>query len=75
MGIYACRRDALRRWVALPPHPLEEVERLEQLRALAAGLPMGVAVVEAPSWGEVNTEDDLRRANDHWTATATGSVR
>ena len=68
MGIYAARRHALERWVALPPHPLELVEKLEQLRALAAGLAMGVAVVDAPSWGEVNTEDDLVRANAHWTA-------
>jgi len=68
MGIYAARRHALERWVSLPPHPLEEVEKLEQLRALAAGLAMGVAVVDAPSWGEVNTEEDLVRANDHWSA-------
>jgi 3-deoxy-manno-octulosonate cytidylyltransferase (CMP-KDO synthetase) len=70
MGIYAARRDALRRWVSLPPHPLEQVEKLEQLRALAAGLAMGVAIVDAPSWGEVNTEDDLVRANAHWSTTA-----
>lgn len=68
MGIYAARRDALMQWVSLPPHPLELVEKLEQLRALAAGLAMGVAIVEAPSWGEVNTEDDLVRANAHWAA-------
>lgn len=73
MGIYACRRDALQRWVSLPPHPLELVEKLEQLRALADGLAMGVAVVDAPSWGEVNTEDDLIRANSHWAALAAGS--
>lgn len=66
MGIYAARRDALQQWVALPPHPLELIEKLEQLRALAAGLAMGVAIVDAPSWGEVNTEDDLIRANAHW---------
>lgn len=66
MGIYAARREALERWVSLPPHPLELVEKLEQLRALAAGLAMGVAIVDAPSWGEVNTEDDLVRANAHW---------
>lgn len=68
MGIYAARREALMRWVSLPPHPLELIEKLEQLRALAAGLEMGVAIVEAPSWGEVNTEDDLIRANAHWAA-------
>ena len=72
MGIYAARRHALERWVALPPHPLEQIERLEQLRALAAGLAMGVAVVDAPSWGEVNTEDDLVRANAHWSALTAG---
>jgi 3-deoxy-manno-octulosonate cytidylyltransferase (CMP-KDO synthetase) len=74
MGIYAARREALARWVSLPPHPLELVERLEQLRALAAGLAMGVAVVDAPSWGEVNTEDDLVRANTHWAALAAGTA-
>ncbi|MEX2181164.1 MAG: 3-deoxy-manno-octulosonate cytidylyltransferase [Gemmatimonadaceae bacterium] len=74
MGIYACRRAALQRWVALPPHSLELVEKLEQLRALAAGLAMGVAIVEAPSWGEVNTEDDLVRANAHWQALTAGSA-
>ncbi len=68
MGIYAARREALMQWVSLPPHPLELVEKLEQLRALAAGLAMGVAIVDAPSWGEVNTEDDLVRANAHWAA-------
>jgi 3-deoxy-manno-octulosonate cytidylyltransferase (CMP-KDO synthetase) len=73
MGIYAARRDALMKWVALPPHPLELVEKLEQLRALAAGIPMGVAIVDAPSWGEVNTEDDLVRANAHWDALHTQS--
>lgn len=78
MGIYAARREALAKWVSLPPHPLELVEKLEQLRALAAGLAMGVAIVDAPSWGEVNTEDDLVRANAHWAtsaATTTGPTR
>ncbi len=73
MGIYAARREALMKWVSLPPHPLEIVEKLEQLRALAAGIPMGVAIVDAPSWGEVNTEDDLVRANAHWDALHTQS--
>lgn len=73
MGIYAARREALMRWVSLPPHPLEMIEKLEQLRALAAGIAMGVAIVDAPSWGEVNTEDDLVRANAHWDALHTPS--
>lgn len=75
MGIYAARREALMRWVSLPPHPLELVEKLEQLRALAAGLAMGVAIVDAPSWGEVNTEDDLVRANAHWESLNSGTAR
>jgi 3-deoxy-manno-octulosonate cytidylyltransferase (CMP-KDO synthetase) len=75
MGVYAARREALLRWVRLPPHPLELVEKLEQLRALAAGLAMGVAIVEAPSWGEVNTEEDLVRANAHWEQLNAGATR
>ena len=70
VGIYAYSRDALQRWVALPPHPLEQVERLEQLRPLAHGIAMGVALVaHAPEPG-VDTEDDLARANAHWPAWA-----
>ncbi len=75
MGIYAARRAALETWVSLPPHPLEVVEKLEQLRALAAGLAMGVAIVDAPSWGEVNTEDDLVRANAPWEQLTVGTAR
>ena len=52
IGVYAYSAEALREWVSLPPHPLEEIERLEQLRPLAAGLPIGVAVTnEAPANG------------------------
>jgi len=43
LGLYAYRPDALRAFTKLPPHPLEQMEMLEQLRALAAGIPMGVA--------------------------------
>jgi 3-deoxy-manno-octulosonate cytidylyltransferase (CMP-KDO synthetase) len=66
IGLYAYRRDALRRWVALPPSPLEQVERLEQLRPLAAGIPIGVGVVGNRPLPGIDTEDDLRRANDAW---------
>jgi 3-deoxy-manno-octulosonate cytidylyltransferase (CMP-KDO synthetase) len=54
------------RWVALPPHPLERIERLEQLRPLAAGIPIGVAPVEEPGPGGIDTADDLARANAQW---------
>jgi len=54
------------RWVALPPHPLERIERLEQLRPLAAGMPMGVAIIEDTPARGVDTEDDLDEANRRW---------
>ncbi|MCC7324184.1 MAG: hypothetical protein IT358_10165, partial [Gemmatimonadaceae bacterium] len=66
LGIYAYTRDALAAWVSLPEHPLERVERLEQLRPLAAGLAMGVATIDEPPPGGVDTEDDLHRANARW---------
>jgi 3-deoxy-manno-octulosonate cytidylyltransferase (CMP-KDO synthetase) len=61
LGIYAYRKAALERFAALPPSPLELVERLEQLRLLENG--MGLYVAEAP--GDtvgVDTEADLERA-------------
>jgi 3-deoxy-manno-octulosonate cytidylyltransferase (CMP-KDO synthetase) len=74
IGVYAYSREALTKWVSLPPHPLEEIERLEQLRPLAAGLPIGVAVTsEAPASG-IDTEEDLERANARWDAFMTGAV-
>lgn len=67
IGLYAYAREALAAWVALPEHPLERVERLEQLRPLAAGIPLGVALVdETPPIG-IDTEDDLVRANERWS--------
>jgi len=66
IGVYAYSREALNRWVALPAHPLEKAERLEQLRPLAAGIPIGVAIAsESPASG-IDTEDDLARANARW---------
>jgi len=58
IGIYAYTREALARWVALSPSPLEELERLEQLRALEAGMRIGVAVVDQASPG-VDTPADM----------------
>lgn len=66
IGVYAYTRQALLDWVALPAHPLERAERLEQLRPLAAGAAMGVHVLDAAPLGGVDTEDDLTRANAHW---------
>ncbi len=61
IGLYAYRRAALERYVALPPSPLEIRERLEQLRALEAGMRIDVEVVDAVPLG-VDTPADLERA-------------
>ncbi|HEX4408876.1 MAG TPA: 3-deoxy-manno-octulosonate cytidylyltransferase [Xanthobacteraceae bacterium] len=61
IGLYAYRRAALERFVSLPPSPLEQRERLEQLRALEAGMRIDVEVVEAVPLG-VDTPEDLERA-------------
>lgn len=61
IGLYAWRRAALARFVALPPSPLERRERLEQLRALEHGLRIDVSLVDAVPLG-VDTPADLERA-------------
>lgn len=61
IGIYAYRREALLRWVGLPEHPLERIERLEQLRPLAEGMSIGVALVGEAERG-VDTAEDAARA-------------
>jgi 3-deoxy-manno-octulosonate cytidylyltransferase (CMP-KDO synthetase) len=66
IGVYAYHRDALARWVALPEHRLERIERLEQLRPLAAGMSMGVAATADVAPPGVDTEEDLAHANARW---------
>ncbi|MFN2397155.1 MAG: 3-deoxy-manno-octulosonate cytidylyltransferase [Gemmatimonadaceae bacterium] len=66
IGVYAYTRDALAQWVILPQHPLEQIERLEQLRPLAAGMAMGVALIDEIPPGGIDTEDDLAHANEIW---------
>jgi 3-deoxy-manno-octulosonate cytidylyltransferase (CMP-KDO synthetase) len=61
IGVYAYRRAALARYVKLPPTALERRERLEQLRAMEAGMRIDVAVVDAIPIG-VDTPADLERA-------------
>ena len=61
IGVYAWRRAALARFVALPPSALERREALEQLRALEAGMVFGCAEIDAAPFG-VDTPDDLARA-------------
>lgn len=61
IGLYAYRREALERLTRLPPSPLEQRERLEQLRALEAGMSIGVAIVDTVPLG-VDTPADLAQA-------------
>jgi 3-deoxy-manno-octulosonate cytidylyltransferase (CMP-KDO synthetase) len=61
IGLYAFRRAALERFVKLPPSPLERREKLEQLRALEAGMRIDVALVDAVPLG-VDTPEDLEKA-------------
>ncbi len=61
IGLYAYRRDALRRFVSTPPSLLERREKLEQLRALEAHMRIDVMIVEAAPLG-VDTPEDLERA-------------
>jgi 3-deoxy-manno-octulosonate cytidylyltransferase (CMP-KDO synthetase) len=74
LGVYAYTREALARWVAAEPTPLERIERLEQLRALDLGLRVGVARIGggttgADGWeGGIDTAEDLARAERRWLA-------
>jgi 3-deoxy-manno-octulosonate cytidylyltransferase (CMP-KDO synthetase) len=61
IGLYAYRRAALERFVALPPSMLEQQEKLEQLRALEAGMRIDVTIVETVPRG-VDTAADLETA-------------
>ncbi len=66
VGIYAYRRDALMRFVALPPSPLETREKLEQLRALEANMSIAVARVDSVPLS-VDTHGDLAKANQFFS--------
>ena len=61
VGLYAFRRSALERFVRLPSSALEKREKLEQLRALEAGMRIDVAIVDTVPLG-VDTPEDLARA-------------
>jgi len=61
IGLYAYRREALERFVKLPPSTLEKREKLEQLRALEAGMRIDVALVDSVPLG-VDTPEELEKA-------------
>jgi len=64
LGIYAYDARWLLEMAALPPSPLEEIEKLEQLRALEHGVSIGVAVVQNVVPIAIDTPDDLERARE-----------
>lgn len=64
VGIYAYRRQTLAEFAALAPTVLEQSEKLEQLRALENGVPIGVVQVDGPPPMEVDTPEDLRRVRE-----------
>ncbi len=66
VGIYAFRREALKRFVALPPSPLEIREKLEQLRALEHDMRMDAAIVPQGTRIGVDGPDDLERARAYF---------
>jgi 3-deoxy-manno-octulosonate cytidylyltransferase (CMP-KDO synthetase) len=64
LGIYVYKRSALKRFISLPPSPLEKTEKLEQLRALEAGMVLRAAIVnERPI--SVDVPSDLKRAEKY----------
>lgn len=62
VGVYGYTREALERWVRLPPVPEERWERLEQLRPLRHGIPIGVALFPEAAAPGIDTPDDLKWA-------------
>lgn len=65
LGLYAYRREFLLELACLPISPLEQAEKLEQLRVLDAGHPIAVGIVDEPSIG-IDTPEDYRRFVERW---------
>lgn len=68
IGIYVYSRAVLDRWVRLPMTAIEQVERLEQLRALEHGMTFGVARLSQAVLPGIDTLADLQRAEAYWNA-------
>lgn len=73
LGLYAYRRAFLLEFAGQPATPLEQTERLEQLRALESGRSIAVGIVEEPSIG-IDTPDDYRRFVERQRARANGNA-
>jgi 3-deoxy-manno-octulosonate cytidylyltransferase (CMP-KDO synthetase) len=69
LGLYAYRRDFLLGLATLPPSPLEQCEKLEQLRVLEAGHGIAVGVIDEPSVG-IDTPEEYRRFVERWRASS-----
>jgi 3-deoxy-manno-octulosonate cytidylyltransferase (CMP-KDO synthetase) len=69
IGLYAYRRDTLLRLARIPPTPLEQLEALEQLRALENGIRIHVVDTDYAS-SEVNTPEDLERVRQQYGKTS-----
>jgi 3-deoxy-D-manno-octulosonate cytidylyltransferase len=67
VGLYIYTREVLQRFSSLPPSALEKAEVLEQLRAMDAGIPIGITEVKFTSIG-VDTPEDLERVRQHLKA-------
>lgn len=74
LGVYGYRRDALLRFAAAPPAALERRERLEQLRALAMGMTIGVVLTDRHALG-IDTPDDYARFVERFRSGALASPR
>ena len=70
IGLYAYRAGALRAFTSMPATPLEQIEKLEQLRFLESG--HRIIMAEATEFipAGVDTQDDLRRVREHFTRSA-----
>jgi 3-deoxy-manno-octulosonate cytidylyltransferase (CMP-KDO synthetase) len=75
LGVYAYSRDWLLRMAQLPPTPLEESEKLEQLRALENDVAIKVLVVEDVTDIAIDTPQDLERAMQYWSEMNLPSVQ
>jgi 3-deoxy-manno-octulosonate cytidylyltransferase (CMP-KDO synthetase) len=69
VGVYSYTREALAAWVRLPPVPEETWERLEQLRPLLHGIPMGITLFDGPAAPGIDTPADLAWAETEVTHT------
>src|SRR2546426_5571162 len=65
VGVYAYTREALDRWIRLAPVPEERWERLEQLRPLLHGIPIGVALFPGPAAPGVEDRKSTRLNSSH----------